>query len=51
MDHARIRQGRPLACPWLSKKFVDTAEWTVYDALYAYCKEMVQAGKPEGDFK
>ena len=39
-----------LACPWLIKKFVDTAEWTVYDALYAYCKEMVQAGKPEGAF-
>ena len=30
---------------------VNAAEWIVYDALYAYCKEMVQAGKPEGDFK
>jgi hypothetical protein len=30
---------------------VNAAEWIVYDALYAYCKEMVKAGKPEGDFK
>ena len=27
------------------------AEWIVYDALYAYCKEMVAAGKPEGAFR
>lgn len=26
-------------------------EWIVYDALYAYCREMVQQGKPEGAFK
>jgi ABC-type molybdate transport system substrate-binding protein len=30
---------------------VNAAEWIVYDALYAYCKEMVEAGKPDGDFK
>jgi hypothetical protein len=30
---------------------VNAAEWIVYDALYAYCKEMVNAGKPDGDFK
>ena len=26
------------------------AEWIVYDALYAYCREMVKRGKPHGDF-
>lgn len=25
-------------------------EWIVYDALYAYCKEMVRKGKPQGAF-
>jgi hypothetical protein len=29
---------------------VNAAEWIVYDALYAYCREMVKAGKPDGDF-
>ena len=29
---------------------VNAAEWIVYDALYAYCQEMVQQGKPNGDF-
>ena len=23
----------------------------LYDALYAYCQEMVRRGKPDGDFK
>ena len=27
---------------------LNRAEWIVYDALYAYCKLMVEAGKPEG---
>lgn len=27
------------------------AEWIVYDALYAYCQEMVRQEKPEGSFK
>jgi hypothetical protein len=27
------------------------AERIVYDALHAYCEEMVRRGKPEGDFK
>jgi len=27
------------------------AEWIVYDALYAYCREMVRAGRPGGRFK
>jgi hypothetical protein len=26
------------------------AEWIVYDALYAYCREMVKRDKPHGDF-
>src|SRR5260221_10504089 len=30
---------------------LNRAEWIVYDALYAYCQEMVRQGKPEGDFK
>ena len=29
---------------------INAAEWVVYDALYAYCKEMVRRGKPEGEF-
>ena len=27
------------------------AEWIVYDALYAYCQEMVRRGRPNGAFK
>jgi hypothetical protein len=30
---------------------VNAAEWVVYDALYAYCQQMVRAGKPNGEFK
>jgi len=30
---------------------VNAAEWIVYDALYAYCQEMVKRGKPDGAFK
>ena len=30
---------------------INAAEWIVYDALYAYCREMVSRGKPEGAFK
>jgi hypothetical protein len=30
---------------------VNAAEWIVYDALYAYCKESVRQGKPDGMFK
>jgi hypothetical protein len=29
----------------------NAAEWIVYDALYAYCREMVRLGKSEGAFK
>jgi hypothetical protein len=29
---------------------LNAAEWIVYDALYAYCEEMVRQGKPNGDF-
>ena len=29
---------------------LNAAEWIVYDALYAYCREMVRQGKPKGDF-
>src|SRR5919201_6650262 len=27
---------------------INAAEWVVYDALYAYCREMVRRGKPDG---
>jgi hypothetical protein len=30
---------------------VNAAEWIVYDALYAYCQEMVRQGKSNGMFK
>jgi hypothetical protein len=30
---------------------LNAAEWIVYDALYAYCQEMVRQAKPDGMFK
>jgi hypothetical protein len=30
---------------------VNAAEWIVYDALYAYCQEMVRQGKVDGAYK
>lgn len=30
---------------------INAAEWLVYDALYAYCQEMIRQGKPNGAFK
>jgi len=30
---------------------INAAESIVYDALYAYCQEMVHRGKPEGQFR
>jgi hypothetical protein len=30
---------------------VNRAEWIVYDALYAYCREMVRRGNPDGAFR
>ena len=30
---------------------INAAEWIVYDALYAYCREMVKLGKRNGAFK
>ncbi len=29
---------------------INAAEWIVYDALYAYCREMVAKGRPLGAF-
>jgi len=29
---------------------VNKAEWIVYDALYAYCREMIAKGKPRGAY-
>ena len=29
---------------------INRAEWIVYDALYAYCRECVAKGQPEGAF-
>ena len=30
---------------------LNSAEWIVYDALYAYCQETLRQGKPDGIFK
>jgi hypothetical protein len=30
---------------------INTAEWIVYDALYAYCQEMVRQGNLDGMFQ
>ena len=30
---------------------INAAQWIVYDALYAYCKEMIRSGKTAGAFK
>lgn len=30
---------------------INAAEWIVYDALYAYCQEMIRQDKPNGMFK
>jgi hypothetical protein len=30
---------------------INAAEWIVYDALYAYCQDMIRQGKPNGMFK
>lgn len=30
---------------------INAAEWIVYDALYAYCKQMAQQGRPKGAFQ
>jgi hypothetical protein len=29
---------------------LNAAEWIIYDALYAYCQEMIRQGKPNGEF-
>lgn len=29
---------------------LNAAEWIVYDALYAYCEEMIRRGQPKGAF-
>lgn len=30
---------------------INAEQWIVYDALYAYCQEMIRRGKPNGEFK
>ena len=30
---------------------INAAEWVVYEALYAYCQEMIRRGKPGGAFR
>lgn len=30
---------------------INGAEWIVYDALYAYCREMIRSGRPNGAFR
>ena len=29
---------------------LNAAEWIIYDALYAYCQEMIRQGKSDGMF-
>lgn len=36
---------------YLDDHGVNAAEWIVYDALYAYCQEMIRRGKADGAFK
>jgi hypothetical protein len=30
---------------------INKAQWIVYDALYAYCREMIRRDRPEGAFR
>jgi hypothetical protein len=30
---------------------INAAQWIVYDALYAYCREMIARGRPEGGYR
>jgi hypothetical protein len=30
---------------------INGAEWIVYEALYAYCREMIRRGRPDGAFR
>jgi hypothetical protein len=30
---------------------INAAQWIVYDALYAYCQEMIRCGKLDGSFR
>jgi hypothetical protein len=48
----RVKVDR-VACPWLIKDDheLNAAEWMVYDALYAYCQEMIRQGRSDGAFK
>jgi hypothetical protein len=36
---------------WKDDQAILAAESIVYDALYAYCQEMIRRGKPDGAFK
>ncbi len=47
-------QLQPEGFRWLGYKDdhqLNAAEWIVYDALYAYCEQMIQQGKAEGAFR
>ncbi len=30
---------------------INAAEWIIYEALYAYCQQMVKAGRPNGAYR
>lgn len=30
---------------------LNAAQWIIYDALYAYCREMIRRGNPQGAFR
>ena len=44
VTHYTEDDGQELSAP----EFTADAEWIVYDALYAYCREMVRQGKHNG---
>ncbi len=35
---------------WITRA-MQAAEFPMYDALYAYCQEIVKRGKPDGAFR
>jgi hypothetical protein len=55
-----VRPSKGIACALTAAAFFGAstplakthpAEWIVYDALYAYCQEMIHRGKSDGAFR
>ena len=49
--HRQGTAGVVLSCRAGDDHEINDAEWIIYDALYAYCQEMVGRGKVDGAFK